>query len=63
MDIGCTEAFYQLLATGMGAGKTGEELEADRELVSKARVGFVLFNFDNQASLYSGFHFSGTERS
>ena len=50
MDIGCTEAFYQLLATGMGAGKTGDELEADRVLVSKARVGFVLFNFDNQVS-------------
>lgn len=50
MDIGCNEAFYKLLATGMGAGKTGDELEADRVLVSKARVGFVLFNFDNQVS-------------
>ncbi|KAL7409659.1 hypothetical protein BDY24DRAFT_402566 [Mrakia frigida] len=54
MDIGCNEAFYKLLATGMGAGKTGDELEADRVLVSKARVGFVLFNFDNQMSYGNG---------
>lgn len=50
MDLGCSEAFSQLLATGMGAGKQEAELEADRELVAKARTGLVLFNFDHQVS-------------
>lgn len=42
MDLGLNRAFNELLQTGMGAGKTGTELERERALVEKARVWFCV---------------------
>ena len=54
IDLGCHDAFSRLLATGMGAGKTPDELETERDLVVRARTGFVLFNFDCQSHFGNG---------
>lgn len=42
MDLGLNRAFNELLQTGMGAGKSGAELERERALVEKARVWFCV---------------------
>lgn len=42
MDLGLNRAFNELLQTGMGAGKTGAELERERALVEKARVWYCV---------------------
>lgn len=42
MDLGLNRAFNELLQTGMGAGRSGAELERERALVEKARVWFCV---------------------
>jgi hypothetical protein len=42
IDMGVNDAFGKLLRSGMGANKTGAELEKERSLVVQARVWFCV---------------------
>jgi hypothetical protein len=42
IDMGVNEAFGKLLRSGMGANKTGADLEKERNLVVQARVWFCV---------------------
>ena len=42
VDMGINKSFIQLLRTGMGKGKSPEELEEERHLVVHSRVWFCV---------------------
>lgn len=42
IDMGVNDAFGKLLRSGMGANKTGADLEKERNLVVQARVWFCV---------------------
>lgn len=42
VDMGINRSFVTLLRSGMGKGKSTEELEEDRDLVVQSRVWFCV---------------------
>jgi len=42
VDMGINRSFVTLLRSGMGKGKSPEELEEDRDLVVQSRVWFCV---------------------
>jgi len=47
LDMGINMSFIKLLRTGMGKGKTPEELEDERPLVVHSRVWFCVSKLTN----------------
>ncbi|WVQ71655.1 hypothetical protein IAR50_001195 [Cryptococcus sp. DSM 104548] len=54
IDMGINRSFIHLLRTGMGKGKTGEELEQERSLVVHSRVWFGLYLMEHQMAYGTG---------
>lgn len=54
IDMGLDKCFMKLIRAGMGKGKTGADLEADRPLVVGARVYFALYLMEHQMSYGTG---------
>lgn len=54
LDMEINHSFTKLLKGGMGAGKTPEELEEERDLVIQARCWFALYMVEHQMSYGSG---------
>ncbi|OWZ63172.1 hypothetical protein AYX14_03309 [Cryptococcus neoformans] len=54
IDMGINRSFIHLLRTGMGKGKSKEELEQERTLVVHSRVWFGLYLMEHQMAYGSG---------
>lgn len=54
LDIGINKSFIKLLRSGMGKGKTPEELEEERPLVVHSRVWFCLYLMEHQMAYGMG---------
>ncbi|BEJ14452.1 hypothetical protein CspHIS471_0402190 [Cutaneotrichosporon sp. HIS471] len=54
LDIGINKSFIKLLRSGMGNGKTPEELEEERPLVVHSRVWFCLYLMEHQMAYGTG---------
>ncbi|KAL1406859.1 hypothetical protein Q8F55_006268 [Vanrija albida] len=54
LDMGINKSFIKLLRTGMGKGKTPEELEEERPLVVHSRVWFCLYLMEHQMAYGMG---------
>lgn len=50
-EVGCHSAFLRLVASGMGANKTPQQLEEDRPLVVLTRVWYALVSLHRCCSL------------
>lgn len=54
LDIGINKSYIKLLRSGMGKGKTPEELEEERPLVVHSRVWFCLYLMEHQMAYGMG---------
>ncbi|WVN85319.1 uncharacterized protein L203_100464 [Cryptococcus depauperatus CBS 7841] len=54
IDMGINRSFIHLLRTGMGRGKSKEELEEERALVIHSRVWFGLYLMEHQMAYGTG---------
>ncbi|KAK8869752.1 hypothetical protein IAR55_000320 [Kwoniella newhampshirensis] len=54
MDMGINRSFIHLLRTGMGKGKSPEELEKERSLVVHSRTWFCLYLMEHQMAYGMG---------
>ncbi|WVF72211.1 hypothetical protein IAT40_007023 [Kwoniella sp. CBS 6097] len=54
VDMGINRSFLHLLRTGMGKGKTKEELEEERSLVVQSRVWLCLYLMEHQMAYGTG---------
>ncbi|KAL7424072.1 hypothetical protein Q5752_001657 [Cryptotrichosporon argae] len=54
IDMGVNKSFQLLLRTGMGKGKTPEELEEERHLVVHSRAWFCLYLMEHQMAYGMG---------
>ncbi len=54
LDMGINKSFIKLLRSGMGKGKTPEQLEEERPLVVHSRVWFCLYLMEHQMAYGMG---------
>lgn len=54
IDMGLNKCFGKLVASGMGVGKSRQQLEEERDLVIGARVWFCLYVLEHQMSFGCG---------